>query len=377
MLEPQATIGILGGGQLGRMFAIEAKLRGYRTLVRTDEFPSGPAAQVADGEIVGPYDDETLNARFVSDVDVVTAEFENLPQSLLDELAYSVPVHPSGFSIGTCQNREKEKTFLAVHAIPHAPFSVVLSASQAHVAFATFNTKCVLKTAAFGYDGRGQVVLNPGDDAGVAFDSLKVDRAVLEQWVPFDTEISVVGARTVQGEWVAFTPGENVHKDGILDYTVAPARVKGSVLAAAVSLAGRVAEALDHVGTLGVEMFVMADGSLVVNEMAPRPHNSGHHTIDACVTNQFAQQLLAVVGAPLGDPTQHTPAVMVNLLGDLWANGEPNWDLTLHPRAHLHLYGKEVARPGRKMGHLTMLGDTVEQALTEALALRNRLDTRL
>ncbi len=376
MFEPGATIGILGGGQLGRMLAIEARLRGYHTVIRTDESGGGPAAQVAENEILGPYDDVAANERFISSVDVVTSEFENLPVSLLDWLGSQRPLRPGSRSIGVCQHREREKNFLAEHNIPHAAFTVITSETEAFDALTAMGAKSVMKTAAFGYDGKGQVVLRPGDDAAAAFRSLAVDRVVLEKWVEFACEISVVGARTIEGDWMAFAPGENVHAQGILDYTIAPARIAPSIAHAADQLAQRVANALDHVGTIGVEMFVMPDGSLVVNEMAPRPHNSGHHTIDSCVTNQFAQQLLAVTGSPLGDPTQHTPAVMVNLLGDLWENGEPNWDLALHPRAHLHLYGKTTARPGRKMGHLTVLGDTVDEALVDALRLRSSLDTR-
>lgn len=368
------------------MLALDARAAGYRVVVRTDESPGGPAAQVSDGEFVGAYNDAVVNEAFVAACDVITSEFENLPVSLLDSLAASRSVRPGSFSLSVCQHRRREKEFLASHNIPHAPFAVVRSGPETAQALVGLGGRGILKTAAFGYDGKGQVVLDAraglsAEDAArqaeAAFGGLGVDEAVLEQFVPFVKEISVVGARSLDGAWVAFAPGENLHSGGILDYTVAPARVSSAVAASAVALAGRIAEALEHVGTIGVEMFVMDDGSLVVNEMAPRPHNSGHHTIDACVTSQFGQQRRAVVGAPLGDPTQHTSAVMLNLLGDLWAAGEPRWSvLEGVDSARLHLYGKASARPGRKMGHLTVLaesGEGDEALLKRALSLRAAL----
>lgn len=375
MTPTVTTLGILGGGQLGRMLAQEAARRGVRTVVRTDEPSGGPAAQVADLEIAGPYDDDTLNARFAAEVDAVTSEFENLPRSLLDRLDESVPVRPSGASVWTCQHREREKRFLAAHGIAHAPF-VVVSDSEALVgAVASLGSASVLKTASFGYDGKGQVRIAP--DASVAeiraaWERLGSDRGVLEGWVPFEREISVVGARDVHGGWAAFAPGENIHVGGILDHTIAPARVAPAVARAASSMAKAVADALGHVGAIGVELFVLGDGSLVVNEIAPRPHNSGHHTIDACSTSQFGLQLTAALGQRVDacDVTQRASAVMVNLLGDLWSDGEPDWSvIDTCPGARLHLYGKAEARPGRKMGHLTVL----DAAVDDALRLRDAL----
>ncbi len=327
VLPAGSTIGILGGGQLGRMLAIEAKGRGYRCIIRTDELAGGPAAQVADGEHVGPYDNEAINAAFVVACDVVTSEFENLPGELLHSLSLRVPVRPHSVSLVVCQHRRREKEFLAANEIPHTPFLVVRSASDLRLAMAEFNGPAILKTAAFGYDGKGQIRLSAGSDPERAWIELGADEGVLEKFVDFALEISVVGARGADGEWAAFAPGENVHRNGVLDYTIAPARVSNDTAHRASDLARRIAEALDHVGTIGVEMFVLPDGSLMVNEMAPRPHNSGHHTIEACNTSQFGQQWRAAVGAPLGDATQHTPAVMLNLLGDVWANGEPDWSL--------------------------------------------------
>jgi 5-(carboxyamino)imidazole ribonucleotide synthase len=374
LTRPIRAVGILGGGQLGQMLAIEAKQRGYTTVIRTDDAPGGPASQVADVEIAAPYCDAAANSIFATQVDVVTAEFENLPADLLARLEQGQPVRPSSLAITTCQHRATEKQFLADNGIAHAPFELVTTEHEARRAHDHLGSNTVMKTAAFGYDGRGQIRLRADDDAAKAFEALGGGPVVLEQWITFEREISVVGARGVDGQWAAFPPGENVHVNGILDYTIAPARVPAETAVASQAVARKVAEELDYVGTIGVEMFVMPDGSLVVNEIAPRPHNSGHHTIEACATSQFGQQLLSVTGQALGDPTQHTPAVMVNLLGDLWANGEPDWSLVATiDSAFLHLYGKHGPRPGRKMGHLTVLAPTVEEAMASALSLRTQL----
>jgi 5-(carboxyamino)imidazole ribonucleotide synthase len=369
-----STIGILGGGQLGRMLAIEAFEAGYRTVIRTDEPRGGPAAQIADDEVNAPYDDEDANERFVNMVDVITAEFENLPVNLLRWFEDRVPVRPGSMSLSICQHRATEKRFLKSLDIPHAEFAVVSNAADAVAAFDQLGPLAVMKSAAFGYDGKGQVRLQAGDDAGRAFASLNVGEVVIEKWVPFRCEISVIGARAIDTSWVLFPPGENIHVNGILDTTIAPARVSAKVAAAADELARTIANGLNHVGTLGVEMFVLDDDSLVVNEIAPRPHNSGHHTIDACTVSQFGLQLDATTGAPLRQPQQHQCAVMVNLLGDLWSNGEPDWSVVEHePHTFLHLYGKVSARPGRKMGHLTLTGEDIGQMVERAHAQRHAL----
>ncbi len=374
VIPPGSTIGILGGGQLGRMLAIEARAAGYRTVVRTDEPLGGPAAQVADDEVNAPYDDAAANERFASMVDVITSEFENLPVDLLQWFEGRVPVRPGSRSIGVCQHRATEKRFLKSLGIPHAEFAVVSNAADAVAAFRALGPRAVMKSAAFGYDGKGQIRLQAGDDAGAAFTELNVGEVVIEKWVPFAREISVIGARTVAGTWVAFPPGENIHVNGILDTTIAPARVSPMVAVAADALARKIADGLDHVGTIGVEMFVLDDDSLVVNEIAPRPHNSGHHTIDACTVSQFGLQLRAVIDTELGEISQRSAAVMVNLLGDLWSGGEPNWSVPENqPTAFLHLYGKSSARPGRKMGHLTVVGDDVEELVRRAHELRHAL----
>jgi 5-(carboxyamino)imidazole ribonucleotide synthase len=357
-LPQGATVGILGGGQLGMMLAESAKRHGYRTVVRTDDAPGGPASQIADAEICAPYDDDEANVRFISQVDVVTAEFENLPESLLLWIAERKPMRPNPQAIVTCQHRQREKEFLAANALPHAAFRVITSAAECVEALGELGPKVILKSAAFGYDGRGQIRLDANDptraNASQAWTALDVPAAVMEQFVPFVSELSIVGARSQRGSWVAFSPNANVHVNGILETTTAPANVSLSVAQHAEAIARTIADKLDYIGTLGVEFFVLADGSLVVNEIAPRPHNSGHHTIDSCTSSQFDLQLRATVGLDLGDVTQHSPAVMHNLLGDLWANGEPDWaTMTAQPGAHLHLYGKAEPRPARKMGHLT------------------------
>jgi 5-(carboxyamino)imidazole ribonucleotide synthase len=368
-----ATIGVLGGGQLGRMMAIDAHTHGHRVIVRTDEPSGGPAAQVADREMVGPYDDQQLNEKFAGLCDGVTVEFENLPVEMLTELARHVPLHPGAFSISICQHRQREKEFLSAHNIPHAPFAVVRSSFELAKSVADFGGEAIAKTAAFGYDGKGQIRFgrDRAANVGAAWDALNTEVVVLEAFVPFVKEISVVGTRSHDGHWVPFAPGENVHVNGVLDYTIAPARISAELALSAQTIAGRIAEALNHVGVIGVEFFVLEDDSLVVNEMAPRPHNSGHHTIEACDTSQFGQQWRATIGEPLGSAKQRDPVVMCNLLGDMWANGEPDWSVIKGRKGtYLHRYGKSEPRAGRKMGHLTVLTTDPEEVLSLRSALR-------
>ena len=343
------------------MLAESAKRHGYHTVVRTDDAPGGPASRIANAEICAPYDDDEANQRFIFQVDVVTAEFENLPESLLVWIAERKPMRPNPQAIVTFQHRQREKEFLAANSIPHASFRVITSGEECVTALRELGPRVILKSAAFGYDGRGQIRLDANDparsDASVAWTNLDVPAAVMEQFVPFVSELSVVGARSQSGDWVAFAPNANVHLNGILDTTTAPANVGVGIAQNAEAIARTIADKLDYIGTLAVEFFVLADDTLVVNEIAPRPHNSGHHTIDSCASSQFDLQLRATVGLELGDVTQHSTAVMQNLLGDLWATGEPDWAaMTAQPGAHLHLYGKAEPRPARKMGHLTITG---------------------
>jgi 5-(carboxyamino)imidazole ribonucleotide synthase len=376
VLLPGRTLGILGGGQLGRMTAREAKRAGYRVAVYTNEPHGSPAGQLADLEVNAAYFDDEAREQFIREVDVITMEFENLPGDLLGFFESHKPVRPGRRALETCQNREREKLFLRQIGVPHAEFRVVKSADGLAAALAELGTPCVLKTADFGYDGKGQQKLTGGEDPAVVWKNLNAPRGVLEQWVTFEKEISVVAARALDGSFAAFPPCENEHFHHILDVTIAPARIAPETAAEATALTEKIAAALDYTGTLAVEFFLTREGRLVVNEIAPRPHNSGHHTIDACCTNQFEQQLRAVAGLPLADPRQHSPAVMVNLLGDLWPAPDqaPDWTPILcHPRARLHLYGKRRAVPGRKMGHFTVLADSIDQALTEARQLQAAL----
>ena len=376
ILLPGRTIGILGGGQLGRMLAREAKRAGYRVAVYTNEPHGSPAGQLADLEVNAAYFDDEARDHFLREVDIITMEFENLPGNLLAAFETHKPVRPGRRALETCQNREKEKLFLRAIGVPHAEFRVVKNAAELTAALAALGLPCVLKTADFGYDGKGQQKLTGGEDPAAVWKNLAAPRGVLEQWVSFEKEISIVAARAVDGSFAAFPACENEHSDHILDVTMSPARIAPETAAQATALTEKIAAALDYTGTLAVEFFLTMDGGLVVNEIAPRPHNSGHHTLDSCCSNQFEQQLRAVAGLPLADPRQHTPAVMVNLLGDLWPAPDqaPDWTPVLrHPRARLHLYGKRRAVPGRKMGHFTVLAATLGEALAEARQLQAAL----
>ena len=376
MLLPPSTLGVLGGGQLGRMLALEARRAGYRVVIFTDEASGCPAGQIADLEINARYDDTEALERFLAQVDVVTAEFENIPDACLQAVEAVKPLRPSRKAIFTTQHREREKLFLREQGIACAEFRIVEDLAGLEQAVSELGRPCVIKTAAFGYDGKGQAKVNADTHLAEAWKAFEGHHAVVEQWVPFVCEVSVVGARDIHGHTAVHGCVENQHEHHILDMSIAPARVAPAIAAQALALWKAVAEGLDYVGTMAVEMFVTADGKVLVNEIAPRPHNSGHHTIDACLTSQFGQQLRAVCGLPLGDATQHTPAVMVNLLGDVWPaeTVHPDWSPVLsHPRAKLHLYGKQLAKLRRKMGHFTVLGDTIEEAVQQAQAIKAEL----
>jgi 5-(carboxyamino)imidazole ribonucleotide synthase len=375
-LLPPHTIGILGGGQLGRMLAMEARRSGYRVVVLTDEPPGCPAGQFADLELNGSYTDPDLLATFLAEADVVTAEFENIPDACLSAVEAARPLRPSRHAIFTTQHREREKLFLQAQGIACAPFQIVSDLTELEQAVAALGRPCVIKTAAFGYDGKGQTKVLPETDLAAAWKDFEGAHAVVEQWISFDIEISVVGARATDGSTAVHGVMENQHAHHILDVTIAPARISADIEAQALALWQAVVNGLDYVGTIAVEMFVTPAGSVMVNEIAPRPHNSGHHTIDACRSNQFQQQLRAICGLPLGDASLHTPAVMVNLLGDEWPapDQHPDWTPILHhPTAKLHLYGKHSARAKRKMGHFTVLGPSAETTLQTARALQHQL----
>lgn len=368
-IVPPATLGILGGGQLGRYFVIAARVMGYRTIVLEPD-PHAPAGAVADVHLVADYDDPAALARLAEECAVVTTEFENPPASALHQLAEAVLVRPSPDAIAIAQDRRTEKRFLAGIGVPTAPFAVI--ETSADLVGHGVGLPAILKTARLGYDGKGQVSVADHHELGAAWGALGEVPCVLEQRLDLDAEVSVVLGRGPDGRSVTYPLAHNTHASGILDLTVVPAPVGVATAAAAAEVAIAVAEALEYVGVLAVELFVVG-GQLVVNELAPRPHNSGHWTLDAALTSQFEQQVRAVCGLRLGDTNLSSPAVaMVNLLGDVWAAGDPDWAAALGDSgAHLHLYGKTEPRPGRKMGHLTVTATTTDDAADRALACRD------
>ncbi|WEN41651.1 N5-carboxyaminoimidazole ribonucleotide synthase [Thauera sp. GDN1] len=382
MILPPATLGMLGGGQLGRFFVSAAHEMGYKVWV-LDPDPNSPAGLIADRHLVAAYDDYVALDTLGSECAAVTTEFENVPADTLDYLAKFIPVHPAASAVAVCQNRIAEKSFLADNGLPHGPFAAIRSEDDIRNANAGL-FPAVLKVARFGYDGKGQARVADRDEAVAAFQHFKGEPCVLEKMLTLDYEVSVVLARDEAGKVRCFPTGENRHRNGILDVTIAPAQASACLRDNAQEIAERIAEKLGYIGTLGVEFFVCR-GELFVNEMAPRPHNSGHHTIDACDVSQYEQQVRALCGLPLAAPRQHSAAVMVNLLGELWyedckghgAYREPDWSL-LHavPGLRLHLYGKHHARPGRKMGHFVVIGDDASAVLERALAARAAIGIR-
>lgn len=372
MILPPATLGMLGGGQLGRFFVSAAHELGYQVWV-LDPDKNSPAGQIAERHFCVDYADYAALDEFAAGCAAITTEFENVPAASLDYLAKFVPVRPGAAAVAVCQHRVSEKSFLRDHGFPHGPFIAVNSENDLKTApDALF--PAILKVARFGYDGKGQATVNNREEALIAFAQFQGEQCVLEQRLTLDYEVSVVLARDAQGAVRCFPTGENQHTRGILDVSIVPARTTGCMKSDAEDIAARIAEKLGYIGTMGVEFFV-SRGQLIVNEMAPRPHNSGHYTIDACVTNQFEQQVRALCGLPLGEARAHSASVMVNLLGDLWYEGEryrePDWS-ALHaiPNLKLYLYGKHHARPGRKMGHFTVIGDNPERVQQAAMAAR-------
>ncbi len=369
---PQCVVGVIGGGQLGRMIALAARRMGIRIVIWTGGLEA-PAVDCADEVIDLPFDDPAALKEFCSRVTVSTVEFENIPRETLEKVANCTGLHPSPHAISICQNREREKNFLKENNIPHTWYAVISSAEDLAAAMKDLDGPGVLKTADFGYDGKGQLKLNGREDPVETWAKFATPRAVLEAWVPFEKEISIMAARGADGSIVTYDPAENRHREHILDISIVPARISPAVALEAAAIARRIATALDYRGILGVEFFLNADGSLLVNEIAPRPHNSGHHTLDACATSQFAQQLRAVIGLPLGSTRLLSPVVMLNLLGDMWPAEmtPPDWTpLFEDGEASLHLYGKRHARGRRKMGHANFLGPTVEHNLARAEAVK-------
>jgi 5-(carboxyamino)imidazole ribonucleotide synthase len=373
-IRPGATIGVLGSGQLGRMFAIAARRMGYRVHTFSPDSDT-PTGQVADREHKHPYKDLDAVREFARGVQVVTFEFENIPAESVEAASQFAPVRPSGTVLHTTQHRLREKTFLASKGFPLTPFRHVASVAALREAIGELGYPSVLKTAGFGYDGKGQLKIASSGEAERAAEVFGEREAVLEAFVDFEREVSVVAARGLGGEFAHYPLIENTHQRHILDLSVAPApSVPEKVAREAIEIARAVIEALEVVGVMCVEFFLKRDGRLLINELAPRPHNSGHLTVDACVTSQFEQQLRGVCGLPLGSTEQLRPAAMANLLGDLWHSGEPDWpSACAFPAVKLHLYGKTEPRAARKMGHLTALAPTAEEAARNVLAARAAL----
>jgi 5-(carboxyamino)imidazole ribonucleotide synthase len=377
-LAPGAWLGLLGGGQPGRMFCMAAQSLGYRVVV-LDPGAESPAGSVADRHVAADYLDPRALATLREVCGAATTEFENVPAAALEFLARDLRVTPGAASVAIAQDRISEKTFVSGHGFPVAPFTVLRERSDVAAVDAAI-LPGIVKTARFGYDAKGQIRVRSHDDVAAAFDAMKGAPCVLEKLIDLQGELSVVVARDDGGQVATWPVAENRHRDGILDVSIVPARVDARLADEARTIATALAAALDYRGVLCVELFVGPGSALLVNEIAPRPHNSGHYTIDACVTSQFEQQARILAALPMGDTSQHLPAVMLNLLGDLWyvhGDGvarEPQWPRVLsHPRAKLHLYGKREPRRGRKMGHVTCLGATLDEALATARAVKREL----
>jgi 5-(carboxyamino)imidazole ribonucleotide synthase len=372
VLPPGSTLGVLGGGQLGRMFVHAAQTLGFETLV-LDPDPHSPAGGAGNYQLCAPYDDERALAEMAGRCDAVTTEFENVPAPSLASLAQDIPVAPSASAVAICQDRSAEKSHFGRAGVPCAPYAVIETTGQL-AAVTDDLLPGILKTARLGYDGKGQVMVADRDALEAAWLQLRQVPCVLEKKLALDYELSIIVARAADGTLVNLPVQQNLHRSGILALTTVPAPdVTQSQSDQAIARASAIAESMDYVGVLCVEFFVLQDGSLVANEMAPRPHNSGHYSIDACDLSQFELQVRTLTGLPLVTPRQHSPCEMVNLLGDLWLeNGherEPDWAALLAlPGMHLHLYGKRHARPGRKMGHLTVTAATPALARERANA---------
>jgi 5-(carboxyamino)imidazole ribonucleotide synthase len=373
---PGATIGLMGSGQLGRMFAVAARRMGYRIHVFSPEKDT-PAGQFAEREVTGAYEDEAAVRAFAKDLDLLTFEFENIPRQTVDWCAAECEVRPASSVLHTAQNRLREKDFLSRAGIPVGPYRAVRSAAELSAAIGTIKTPAILKSAAFGYDGKGQRFIEQPLETEEVWQERSGDELILEAAIDFEKELSVIVARGPDGSMATFPVCENMHRNHILDVTVVPARVSAEVEKSAADLARAIAEKMDLVGLMAVEMFLQRDGTLLANELAPRPHNSGHWTIEGCATSQFEQHVRAVCGLPLGSTQLLSPSAMANLLGDLWQGGEPNWVAALAVQGvRLHLYGKHHPRPRRKMGHLTVLASTAEAAIAAVTKARDALNQR-
>lgn len=373
MILPGATLGVLGGGQLGRMFTLAAHSMGYHVVV-LDPDPHSPAGRIAGQHIQAGYIDHAGLQMLGDECAAVTTEFENVPAESLEYLEKFCAVRPHADAVRIAQDRISEKTFCQQHGLATTPWVAIYEAGDLEDAFAELSPPLLLKTATLGYDGKGQIQVDTLDQAEAAFEQLGSRNCILEEVVDLACEVSVIVARGIDGHMVNYPVGENRHVNGILDTTLVPARIDAAISARANEMTRHLATALDYCGVLAVEFFVTRDGALLINEMATRPHNSGHYTVDACVTSQFAQQVRCMCGLPPGASDLLTPVVMTNLLGDIWNDGTPAWEHILNePYAHLHLYGKNLARPGRKMGHYNCLAADVDSAQQAATRIRSRL----
>ena len=375
MITPGSTVGILGGGQLGRMLILAGRNLGYRFHVFEPK-ESCPAGMVADLEINAAYSDKAALRKFAEGVDVITLEFENIPTEVIDMLSTIKPVLPGSRALFICQHRQREKDFLKESGLPCAPFEYADSAESLKNVVEAIGFPCVIKTVAFGYDGKGQIKLNVPEEAAdcdYLWNFLEnPQRVVVEKWIHHIGEFSVICARKIDGTKITFPMAENIHIRHILHASIIPARITEATQTAGAQLACEIADLLDVTGLIAVELFLEEDGSLIINEMAPRPHNSGHYSMDGCITSQFEQHIRAVTNLPFGSTELIKPSVMINLLGDIWDkadDGQPNWaSLLADPNVKLHLYDKGETYPGRKMGHFTVLGDEIETALEAAEA---------
>jgi len=373
MILPGKTLGMLGGGQLGRMFVMAAHAMGYHVIV-LDPDPDSPAGRIADEHIHASYSDHWAIDQLINNCDAVTTEFENIPSDTLKKIEQSIPVRPSSAAVEIAQNRIAEKTFLADNGFETARFFPIYEKDELNFALTQIGGTAILKVASFGYDGKGQAIINNLEEAIDAFEAMGSVHCVLEEKVNLASEVSVVLARAHNGEITCYPIGENHHVNGILEYTAVPSSLPKRILDIAINEASVFSEKLDYCGVMAVEFFHTTDDRLLINEVAPRPHNSGHYTIDACKTSQFEQQVRMLCGLPAGSVELLSPVVMFNILGDIWSNGEPDWaQLLSNPNVKLHLYGKREARAGRKMGHFTCLGNSTSELLQETRRLANAL----
>ena len=374
MILPGGTLGMLGGGQLGRMFTLAARTMGYNVIV-LDPDPDSPAGELATDHICADYSDQTALEYLAKTCDAVSTEFENVPAATLEWLADKCVVRPSAKAVAISQNRIMEKSFLREQQIPTAKFAVVQTAADIDTALKITGTPAILKVARFGYDGKGQVRVNSAQETHAAWQAMNNEACVLEQLLELQCEVSVVIARGFDGAMSTYPVAENRHRHGILDIRIVPARVADTIQTSAKEMAKVIAEKLDYVGVMAVEFFVLVDDTLVVNEIAPRPHNSGHYTLDACITSQFEQQVRMLCGLSCGDTRLLSPVVMVNLLGDVWPHDRmPAWEhVVSHPQIKLHLYGKRAARIGRKMGHYNVLAISIDEAIQLAQEVQVKL----